>query len=205
MGFKNLRFKNLRDCEKTPRVCLGHLDERPKCPKLHQSVRDVVFGSGEILNLNIPAICHKRLRHMSGVAETSVIRVQDSQPVIGDGNSRPVDVMGRPNLIDLTSEDIGQSDTIAMSTNTHKDYKVKASPYISHQRNQMGEGNSQPVNIMGRTHLVDLINEDIGQSKRTKNHEDYKVIASTSISHQLINQMGDHGTKSGSGHCTATS
>ncbi|XP_071717613.1 protein LAZ1 homolog 1 [Rutidosis leptorrhynchoides] len=41
--------EEVRDCEKTPRVCLGHLDERPPRPKLHQSVRDVVFGSGEII------------------------------------------------------------------------------------------------------------------------------------------------------------
>lgn len=41
--------EEVRDCEKTPRVRLGRPDERPKRPKLHQSVRDVVFGSGEIM------------------------------------------------------------------------------------------------------------------------------------------------------------
>lgn len=38
--------EEVRDCERTPRLCL---DERPKRPKLHQSVCDVVIGSGEII------------------------------------------------------------------------------------------------------------------------------------------------------------
>lgn len=42
-------LEEVRDCEKTPKVRIGRLDERPKRPKLHQSVRDVVFGSGEII------------------------------------------------------------------------------------------------------------------------------------------------------------
>ncbi|GJR79809.1 LAZ1 homolog 1-like protein isoform X1 [Tanacetum coccineum] len=41
--------EEVRDCEKTPTVRLGRLDDRPKHPKLHQSVRDVVFGSGEMM------------------------------------------------------------------------------------------------------------------------------------------------------------
>lgn len=42
--------EEVRDCEKTPRVCLGRHDKRPK---LHQSVRDVVFGSGEIVSFKL--------------------------------------------------------------------------------------------------------------------------------------------------------
>ncbi|KAI3685513.1 hypothetical protein L6452_34761 [Arctium lappa] len=41
--------EEVRDCERTPRLRLGCNDERPKRPKLHQSFRDVVIGSGEII------------------------------------------------------------------------------------------------------------------------------------------------------------
>lgn len=41
--------EEVRDSERTPRLRLGLPDDRPKRPKLHQSVRDVVFGSGEII------------------------------------------------------------------------------------------------------------------------------------------------------------
>lgn len=41
--------EEVRDSERTPRLRLGLHDDIPKRPKLHQSVRDVVFGSGEII------------------------------------------------------------------------------------------------------------------------------------------------------------
>ncbi|KAK9049394.1 hypothetical protein SSX86_031636 [Deinandra increscens subsp. villosa] len=41
--------EEVRDCEKTPRLNLARHNERPHRPRLHQSVRDVVFGSGEII------------------------------------------------------------------------------------------------------------------------------------------------------------
>lgn len=45
--------EEVRDSERTPRLRLGLPDDRPKRPKLHQSVRDVVFGSGEIVSCSI--------------------------------------------------------------------------------------------------------------------------------------------------------
>ncbi|KAL4559123.1 hypothetical protein LXL04_031257 [Taraxacum kok-saghyz] len=44
--------EEVRDSERTPRLRLGLHDDddgRPKRPRLHQSMRDVVFGSGEII------------------------------------------------------------------------------------------------------------------------------------------------------------
>ncbi|KVH98626.1 Organic solute transporter Ost-alpha [Cynara cardunculus var. scolymus] len=41
--------EEVRDSERTPKLRLGCHDERPKRPKLHQSFRDVVIGSGEII------------------------------------------------------------------------------------------------------------------------------------------------------------
>ncbi|KAL8225605.1 hypothetical protein R6Q57_018162 [Mikania cordata] len=41
--------EEVRDCEKTPRLHLARHDNRPRRPRLHHSVRDVVFGSGEII------------------------------------------------------------------------------------------------------------------------------------------------------------
>ncbi|KAJ0799073.1 putative organic solute transporter subunit alpha/Transmembrane protein [Helianthus annuus] len=39
----------VRDCERTPKVRFGHHDDVAKRMRLHQSVRDVVVGSGEIM------------------------------------------------------------------------------------------------------------------------------------------------------------
>ncbi|KAK1427173.1 hypothetical protein QVD17_15856 [Tagetes erecta] len=41
--------EEVRDCEKTPRLNIAQHDDKPHRPKFHQSVRDVVFGSGEII------------------------------------------------------------------------------------------------------------------------------------------------------------
>ncbi|XP_076943287.1 protein LAZ1 homolog 1-like isoform X1 [Bidens hawaiensis] len=41
--------EEVQDCEKTPRLILACHEDRPRRPRLHQSVRDVVFGSGEII------------------------------------------------------------------------------------------------------------------------------------------------------------
>ncbi|KAM0057833.1 putative organic solute transporter subunit alpha/Transmembrane protein [Helianthus debilis subsp. tardiflorus] len=41
--------EEVRDCEKTPRLNLARHEDIPHRPRLHQSVRDVVFGSGEII------------------------------------------------------------------------------------------------------------------------------------------------------------
>ncbi|GJU12946.1 LAZ1 homolog 1-like protein isoform X1 [Tanacetum coccineum] len=41
--------EEVQDCEKTPTGRIGRLNDRPKHPKLHHSVRDVVFESGEMM------------------------------------------------------------------------------------------------------------------------------------------------------------
>ncbi|XP_019196817.1 PREDICTED: protein LAZ1 homolog 1 [Ipomoea nil] len=41
--------EEVKDCERTTRVRVARHDEREKRPKFHQSVRDVVVGSGEII------------------------------------------------------------------------------------------------------------------------------------------------------------
>lgn len=41
--------EEVRDCERTTKIRLARPDERDKRPKFHQNVRDVVFGSGEII------------------------------------------------------------------------------------------------------------------------------------------------------------
>lgn len=43
----------VRDCERTPKVRFGHHDDVANGMKLHQSVRDVVFGSGEIVSYRL--------------------------------------------------------------------------------------------------------------------------------------------------------
>ena len=40
----------VRDCERTPKMRFGQHDDIQKRMKLHQSVRDVVVGSGEIVS-----------------------------------------------------------------------------------------------------------------------------------------------------------
>lgn len=42
--------EEVRDCERSTRVRIARDDEREKRMKLHQSVRDVVVGSGEIVS-----------------------------------------------------------------------------------------------------------------------------------------------------------
>lgn len=39
----------VQDCERTTKIRLSRPDEKEKRPKFHQSVRDVVFGSSEIV------------------------------------------------------------------------------------------------------------------------------------------------------------
>lgn len=48
----------VRDCERTTRVRIARHDEREKRLKLHQSVRDLVVGSGEIVRVIFLTIYH---------------------------------------------------------------------------------------------------------------------------------------------------
>lgn len=49
--------EEVRDCERSPRVHISQHEEKRKKPRLHQSVRDVVIGSGEIVrSISLPAI-----------------------------------------------------------------------------------------------------------------------------------------------------
>lgn len=41
--------EEVQDCERSSRVRFSRQEDRVKTPKLHQSVRDVVIGSGEIV------------------------------------------------------------------------------------------------------------------------------------------------------------
>lgn len=50
--------EEVKDCERTTRLRVARHDEREKRPKFHQSVRDVVVGSGEIVRIIFRTILH---------------------------------------------------------------------------------------------------------------------------------------------------
>lgn len=64
--------EEVRDCERSTRVQIARDGEREKHMKLHQSVRDVVIGSGEIVSSSV-------------LAYTLVISVAPPHKLLGRG------------------------------------------------------------------------------------------------------------------------